>query len=71
MIDAVAELAREGVLGDLLYANYLVMMSELIEVLLNFFESKSLRVSLVKTTVMALQRMACLELKLTNMWPAA
>ena len=59
MEDVVTELAREGVLCELLYADNLVLMSETIERLRNSFlrwkeafECKVLKVNLGKTKVM-------------------
>ena len=59
VVDVVTELAREGVLSELLYADDLVLMSETIEGLWNkflewkeAFESKGLNVNLGKTKVM-------------------
>ena len=56
VIDVVTELAREGALSGLLYANDLVLMSETIEGLRNkfltwkeAFESEGLKVNLWKT----------------------
>ena len=59
MVDVVTEFAREGVLSELLYADNLVLMSEIIEgfdnKFLNWmeaFESKGLKVNLGKTKIM-------------------
>ena len=59
LVDVVTELTRVGVLGELLYADDLVLMSETIEGLKNkflkwkeAFESKGLKVNLGKTKVM-------------------
>ena len=59
VVDVVSELAREGVLSELLYADDLVLMYETIEGLTyeflkwsEAFESKGLKVSLGETKVM-------------------
>ena len=59
VVDVVTELAREGVLSKLLYADDLVLMSETIEELRNkflkwkeAFEREGLKVNLGKTNVM-------------------
>ena len=59
VVDVVAEFAREGALSDFLYADDLVLMSEIIKGLRNkflkwkeAFESKGLKVNLRKTKVM-------------------
>ena len=58
VVDAVTELAREGVHRELLYADYLVLMSETIEGIRNnllkwkqAFESKGLKVNCGKTKI--------------------
>ena len=58
VVDVVTEFAMEGALSQLLYADDLVLMSEIIEALRNefmkwkeAFESKGLKVYLVKTKV--------------------
>ena len=59
VVDVITEFAREGALSELLYADYFVLMSEIIEGLKNkflkwkeVFESKGLKVNLGKTMVM-------------------
>ena len=60
MMDLVSELAKEGVLNELMYVyDFVVLMSEAIEVLRNIcrkwkevFKSNRLEVNLVKTKVM-------------------
>ena len=81
VVDVVTEFAREGALSELLYSDDLVLMSETIEGLRNKFmkwkepfESKALKVNLVKTCTMvsgASQRMACLTVMLTHVEFAA
>ena len=58
-VNVVTEIAREGVIGELLYADDLVLMSETIEGLWDkylkwkeAFESKGLKVKIGKTKVM-------------------
>ena len=59
VVDVVAEFTRNGVLRELLYANDIVLMSEIMEALRDkflkwkdCFESKGLKVNLGKTKVM-------------------
>ena len=65
-------------LDELLYADDLVLTSETIEGLRNKFyrwkeasESKGLKVNLGQTMLAALQRIACLKVKLTHVVSAA
>ena len=78
VVDVIAEFARVGALGELLYVDDLVLMSETIEELRNkfiewkvAFDSKGLKVCIGKTKAMvcggmyaaASQRMACLKVR--------
>ena len=76
VVDVVTELAREGTLSELLYADDLVLMSETIEGLRNKFlkwkdaiESRGLKVNLGKTNVMVSRGIT--KVKLTHAGSAA
>ena len=81
VMDVVTELAKEGVLSELLYTVYLVLIDKTIEGLSNkfrelkeAFENKDLKVNLGKTnvnSVEALQGMVQLKVKLNNVASAA
>ena len=81
VVDVVTEFVRVGALSELLYAVYLVLMSETIkenrDKFLKWkvaFESKDLKVSFGLTKVMVSgesQKMACIKVKLIHVGSAA